>query len=150
MIHCLKIQEEFADAVISGDKCFEIRLNDRGYQRGDYIKFTVMEGSFKKQHLLNECAFEITYVLNGWGIKEDYVVLGIKEVGKEDEKSTTIDNLEEIKAKERCRAIDEFLEMAEPRIRKKITEHEKRVDYIRGLVCAKHILDELARDMKGV
>lgn len=142
MIHCLKLQEGFADAVISGDKCFEVRLNDRGYQRGDYIKFTVMEGSFKKQHQLNECAFEITYVLNGWGIKEDYVVLGIKEVGKEDEKSTAIDNLEEIKAKERCRAIDEFLEMA------KKDGSEIWVEN-RGYAITFNDMVRIAKDMKG-
>lgn len=82
MIHNIKLQKEFADAVISGDKPFEVRFNDRGYQRGDYVKFQVMDGSFKETHPLNECAFEITYVLNGWGIKEDYVVFGIREVGE--------------------------------------------------------------------
>lgn len=29
MIHKLKIQEAFADAIVSGDKNFEIRENDR-------------------------------------------------------------------------------------------------------------------------
>lgn len=80
MVHHIKLQKEFADAVLSGDKNFEVRYNDRGYQRGDFVKFTVMNGTIKANHLLNEHAFEITYVLSGWGIKEDYVVFGIKEV----------------------------------------------------------------------
>lgn len=143
MIHCLKLQEEFADAVISGDKCFEVRLNDRGYQRGDYIKFTVMGAAGKKQHPLNECAFEITYVLNGWGIKEDYVVLGIKEVGKENEEITTIDNFEKIKAKERCRAIDEFLVMVKKECANRGVEYMKY-----GIAFSD--LERIAKDMKGV
>lgn len=80
MIHKIKLQEEFADAVLSGDKCFEVRYNDRGYQKGDYVKFKVMDGNFEVLHPLNERTFEITYVINGWGLKDDYVVFGIREV----------------------------------------------------------------------
>ena len=80
MIHEIKLQKGFADAVLSGEKCFEVRYNDRGYQKGDYIKFKVMDGSISHYHPLNEQTFEITYVLSGWGIKEDYVVFGIKQI----------------------------------------------------------------------
>ena len=80
MIHEIKLQKEFADAVLSGEKCFEVRYNDRGYQKGDKIKFKVMDGSLTQYHPLNEQIFEITYVLSGWGIKEDYVVFGIKQI----------------------------------------------------------------------
>ena len=31
MIHELKIFKSFADAIISGDKTFEVRHNDRGF-----------------------------------------------------------------------------------------------------------------------
>ena len=30
MTHEIKLREEYADAVLSGDKCFEVRENDRG------------------------------------------------------------------------------------------------------------------------
>lgn len=73
------MQKGFADAVMSGEKNFEVRYNDRGYQKGDKVKFKVMDGSISSYHPLNERTFEITYVLNGWGIKEDYVVFGIKK-----------------------------------------------------------------------
>lgn len=33
MIHELKILKSFADAIISGDKTFEVRHNDRGFQK---------------------------------------------------------------------------------------------------------------------
>ena len=41
-LHKIKILEEFADSVLFGDKTFEIRKNDRGYQRGDLVRFIVM------------------------------------------------------------------------------------------------------------
>ena len=36
-LHYLKILEEFADAVLTGDKTFELRYNDRNYKTGDLI-----------------------------------------------------------------------------------------------------------------
>jgi len=79
-VHKIKLQKEFAIAVLIGDKTFEVRYNDRGYQKGDQIVFDVRDGSFPINHPLNDKTYEITYVLNGWGIKEDYVVFGIREV----------------------------------------------------------------------
>ena len=35
---------------------------------------------FHQYHKVEEREYEITYVLSGWGIKEDYVVFGIKEI----------------------------------------------------------------------
>lgn len=37
----------------------------------------------KLQHSINDKVYEITYVLNGWGIKNGYVVFGIKECESE-------------------------------------------------------------------
>ena len=83
-IHELKIQEDFADAVYVGDKTFELRYNDRGYQKGDLIKFQAIDDiKSKTYHPINNLFYEITYVINGWGLKEEYVALAIGEV-KED------------------------------------------------------------------
>lgn len=83
--HEIKIAEPFADAVLSGDKTFEVRKNDRGYQRGDTVEFVVVMPSapFSKlfSHGLAGKTFEITYVLSGWGIEQGHVVFGIREVG---------------------------------------------------------------------
>ena len=80
MTHNLKIRDQFADAVLNGEKTFEVRYNDRGYQKGDQIVFTVIDdiGITMHHHPLNDKVYEIMYVLSGWGIKEDYVVFGIK------------------------------------------------------------------------
>lgn len=83
MTHEIKILKQFADEIINGNKSFEIRKNDRGYQKGDFIKFRVIEKheniELGIEHLLRDKLYEITYVLSGWGLKKDYVVLAIKE-----------------------------------------------------------------------
>jgi len=82
MLHELKIYENFADAIVCGDKSFEIRENDRGFQKGDRVKFYVLDknGMLCKEHVLHKKTYEITYVINGWGLKNGFVVFGIREV----------------------------------------------------------------------
>ena len=78
--HNLKLLENFADDILIGYKTFEVRENDRGFQKGDTVKVTCIDkGGNRLQHLINDKIYEITYVLNGWGIKNGYVVFGIKE-----------------------------------------------------------------------
>ena len=84
MLHKIKIRESFADAVNRGDKTFEVRRNDRGYQTGDTVKFTVLydyDGLEMVNHPLMQKTFEITYVLSGWGIEDGYCVFAMKEAG---------------------------------------------------------------------
>ena len=79
-VHNLKILNDFAEAVLMGDKTFEIRENDRGYQKGDYIKFQAIdENGTPNRHFINDKLYLITFVMNGWGIKNGSVVLGTKE-----------------------------------------------------------------------
>lgn len=78
--HMLKLSKEFANSVLNGDKCFEVRKNDRGFQKGDNVIFQVVDSyELGVYHKLNDKVFEITYVLGGWGIENGYVVFGIKE-----------------------------------------------------------------------
>ena len=80
--HNLKLSIEFCDAVLSGEKTFEVRKNDRGFQTGDLIRFIPTDGTVREhaQHEISGHTYKITYILNGWGIKNGYVVLGIKEI----------------------------------------------------------------------
>ena len=75
-----KIREPFADAILSGDKTFEIRENEEGYQKGDVIRFKVFASEYfsHPEHPLNDKLYEITYVLSGWGLQDGYVALGIR------------------------------------------------------------------------
>lgn len=81
--HKLKIKEDFANAIITGDKSFEIRKNDRGFQRGDLIEFVVVDDKgVAYQHKIDEYLYRINYVMNGYGLKNGYVVFGIEDVFK--------------------------------------------------------------------
>lgn len=75
--HEIKLSRAFQDAVLSGEKSFEVRYNDRGYQKGDFVKFHVTDRRFVVEPL-DGVLFEITYVLSGWHIEQDYVVFGIR------------------------------------------------------------------------
>lgn len=84
MVHHLKIKATFADAVLSGVKTFEIRKNDRGFQKGDDIVFSVVDDYGRSvAHELNKHMYHITYVLSGWGLKRDYCVLAIRKIARE-------------------------------------------------------------------
>lgn len=43
--HNLKLSIDFCDAVLSGEKTFEVRKNDRGFQTGDLIRFIPTDGT---------------------------------------------------------------------------------------------------------
>ncbi len=87
MKHELKIDEPFLEAKLAGDKLFEIRLNDRGYQKGhftEYVEYGEIDKSgINHSRLIIKHVFEITYVSN-YMQKENYVVFGEKYIGTED------------------------------------------------------------------
>ena len=81
MTHYIKINKSYADAIASGRKNFEIRYNDRGYNAGDLVHFTVIDkdGNAIDTHPLFHKKYLITYVHSGLGLENNYVVFGIKE-----------------------------------------------------------------------
>lgn len=80
MHHDLKIDLPYYMAVIRGEKTFEIRNNDRGYQKGDTVTLTphTSQGMIKSR--LPPINATITYV-SGFNQKENWVVFGIKLEG---------------------------------------------------------------------
>lgn len=83
MTHEIKLLLDFCDAVMEGRKTFEVRKNDRGYQTGDFVKFipVMKDGETVKEtaHPIMDRTYRITYVLNGWGLKDGYVAFAIAE-----------------------------------------------------------------------
>lgn len=77
--HELKLDTEFFDAVLNKEKTFEIRLNDRGFQKGDYLIFKETKSGTHYARYRKATA-NITYVLNGWGLENGYVAFGITNV----------------------------------------------------------------------
>jgi len=95
MIHEIRIDDSYANAIVEGRKNFEVRLNDRGYNAGDKVKFTAIKNYphdefVIRDHPLNKRIYNITYVYSGLGLKEGYVVFGI-EPEIESEKEYGID-----------------------------------------------------------
>lgn len=107
MTHELKIQKQWADAKLAGEKPFEVRINDRGFQKGDIVRYRVVDpktgepwaerkfprlvtngnGAGKKyvscRHPLEFCDFLITYVREGAdGIERGYCVFADRPVPK--------------------------------------------------------------------
>lgn len=82
--HVLKTIDRYFDAIADGSKTFEVRKNDRAFQKGDTLylqrwentRFGLRE-SVPGQMLLAK----ITYVLQGgqFGIEPTYCVLGFKK-----------------------------------------------------------------------
>ena len=84
MIHKVKIWEDYANSILCGDKTFEVRYNDRNYQKGDFIEFDgVSRDGLPMPHNIDGMMFEITNVHSGLGMAEGYVVLAIKRVDDE-------------------------------------------------------------------
>lgn len=79
--HVLKLLWSFEYDILDGKKTFEIRKNDRGFQRGDFIRFKVEDTreSPTCNYPIEDKVYVITYVINGYGLHDGYVVLGIKE-----------------------------------------------------------------------
>lgn len=81
--HRLKIQEQYADAIMDGTKTFEVRKNDRGYEVGDEIVFGVVtdEGyavGAAARHPLNGTTYRIDYILDGFeGLAQKYVATSV-------------------------------------------------------------------------
>ena len=88
MIHNIKIKECYANNIVEGKKKFEVRLNDRDYQVGDYLEYTVIDenGNFQTTapHELDNKKYKIIYIHAGLGMREDYVVLGIEPYKREE------------------------------------------------------------------
>jgi len=91
MEHKLKILPQYFKAVQSGEKTFEIRKNDRGYEVGDTLLLqewkeeillkTAMNTMSKGHYTGQEITKEISYIYEGedYGLKKSWCVLGLKE-----------------------------------------------------------------------
>lgn len=76
MIHELKILPHFFKDVISGEKTFEIRENDRLFEKGDLLALNEHDGQY---YTGNSCLVYIDYILdNPDYCKKNMVVMGIK------------------------------------------------------------------------
>ena len=81
--HEIKLGKEYCDSVLYGDKKFEVRYNDRGYQTGDSIKFKPVDRFGEINHPIADKLYRITYIHSGMGLEKDWVVFAIEDIGFE-------------------------------------------------------------------
>jgi len=103
-VHELKVVPPYFDALVSGAKTFEVRRNDRGYQRGDLLRlrewhnettnaatpcrhdgcgyYRIASGHWSEVREIVER--QVSYVYSGdprlGGIEPGFVVLGLEAV----------------------------------------------------------------------
>jgi len=84
MTHGLKILKEYADRVLSGEKRFEVRWDDRHFQAGDDVLYTVVDDKTREPagHPLDGSRWIVTYVQHGLGLRRGFCAFGIEEYGK--------------------------------------------------------------------
>ena len=82
--HTLKCWSPYWDAISNGEKNFDVRRDDRGFQKGDTVilqKFDPSKPGYVRTYWDNtpfEVRRKIKYILTGgqFGIEPGYVVLG--------------------------------------------------------------------------
>lgn len=76
MVHSLKIAPKYFEKVVSKEKSFEVRYNDRNFQVGDILKLMkYTEGSYTGRSVY----VKVTYILRDFeGLQPNFVVLSIE------------------------------------------------------------------------
>lgn len=80
MIHELKTHPEYFQRILTGDKTFEVRKNDRDFQTGDVVLLREYYPDADTYSGM-EVELKIIYILNGgqFGIKKGYCVMGLSQ-----------------------------------------------------------------------
>lgn len=82
-IHILKIWPEFYEKVISGEKTFELRKDDRGFRAGEYLYLREYQ-PYSQTYTGRSSYYQITYLMSGWGLEKGWVVMSIKPISREE------------------------------------------------------------------
>lgn len=78
MIHALKTEPQFFEAVIDGSKTFEVRKNDRDFRVGDCLALNELDDT-REGYTGRSALLKITYILNDERFcKPEYVIMGSK------------------------------------------------------------------------
>jgi hypothetical protein len=88
--HTLKCLPTYWDAIERGEKTFDVRRDDRGFQKGDFVILQRLNESKHRQHEIeydgngrpaHQLRRKITYILTGgqFGIEPGYVILALRK-----------------------------------------------------------------------
>ena len=78
--HELKILPQYFQRVWDGTKTFELRKDDRDYQRGDILVLREWDG---EKYTGSALCVKVTYILQDaekYGLKDGYVIMGIRHI----------------------------------------------------------------------
>ena len=74
--HEQKILPEYFEAIVKGEKNFEVRFNDRNFSKGDILFLREHDG---REYTGRTITVEVTYLLdNPAYCKDGYVIMAIK------------------------------------------------------------------------
>ncbi|KJG26124.1 hypothetical protein UB37_01975 [Photobacterium iliopiscarium] len=81
--HVVKTKYEFFNAVISGDKRFEIRKDDRDYRVGDFLSQNELscDGLITGRSVVHQIIYklEATAETNSYGLLSGFCILGLSD-----------------------------------------------------------------------
>ena len=78
--HELKILPQYFQRVWDGTKTFELRKDDRDYQRGDILVLREWDG---EKYTGSAICVKVTYILQDaekYGLQDGYVIMGIRHI----------------------------------------------------------------------
>lgn len=78
--HELKILPQYFQRVWDGTKTFELRKDDRDYQRGDILVLREWDG---EKYTGSALCVKVTYILQDaekYGLQDGYVIMGIRRI----------------------------------------------------------------------
>lgn len=82
IVHDLKTWPLYFQAVVDGRKTFELRINDRDFQVGDFLRLQEWSqpANEKVHYTGREIIVRVSYLLEGgkFGLEDGYVVMGLK------------------------------------------------------------------------
>jgi len=84
MVHELKTWIEYFQLMVSGEKSFDLRKNDRDFRAGHELLLKEYDKDSKK-YTSRKLHFKITYVLKGeeaetFGLKKGFCILGLEKL----------------------------------------------------------------------
>ena len=76
--HRLKTWPEYYNAIIRGDKSFEVRRNDRGFETGDVVELMEWNPA-TKQYTGRSTTFEIGFIIDSdFGLQSGFCAFSLK------------------------------------------------------------------------
>lgn len=79
--HELNLEQYHLDALLNGSMTCIVWMNDRGYQGGDILIFhndRMCDNDLA--HTNGLVRFAITYIHSGFGLKDGFVVMSVKQI----------------------------------------------------------------------